>query len=63
MAPAVSHRIHLQFEDEILVVHASLIVVGSNGEGGLARLLLGSVSEAVAMHASCSVEVIRSGRS
>jgi len=43
--------------------NANLIVLGCNGEGGLARLLLGSVSEAVAMHASCSVEVIRSGQS
>jgi len=38
---------------------ANLIVVGSHGERGLTRLLLGSVSEAVAIHAHCSVEVIR----
>jgi nucleotide-binding universal stress UspA family protein len=38
---------------------ANLIVVGSHGQRGLTRLLLGSVSEAVAMHALCSVEVIR----
>jgi len=38
---------------------ANLIVVGSHGERGLTRLLLGSVSEAVAIHALCSVEVIR----
>lgn len=38
---------------------ANLIVVGSHGQLGLTRLLLGSVSEAVAMHAGCSVEVIR----
>jgi len=39
---------------------ADLVVVGSHGLHGLDRVLLGSVSEAVAMHAHCSVEVIRS---
>jgi nucleotide-binding universal stress UspA family protein len=38
---------------------ADLIVVGSHGYRGLDRLMLGSVSESVAMHAHCSVEVIR----
>lgn len=38
---------------------ADLIVVGSHGYRGVDRLMLGSVSEAVAMHAHCSVEVIR----
>jgi nucleotide-binding universal stress UspA family protein len=39
---------------------AHMVVVGSHGRRGLTRYLLGSVSEAVAMHAQCSVEVIRS---
>ncbi len=39
---------------------ADLIVVGSHGYSGITHLLLGSVSEAVAMNALCSVEVIRS---
>ncbi len=39
--------------------HADLIVVGSHGRRGLERFLLGSVSEAVARHAPCSVEIIR----
>jgi nucleotide-binding universal stress UspA family protein len=38
---------------------ADLVVVGSHGRRGLTRYLLGSVSEAVAMRAHCSVEVIR----
>ena len=38
---------------------ANLVVVGSHGRRGLTHYLLGSVSEAVAMHAPCSVEVIR----
>ncbi|HYL73672.1 MAG TPA: universal stress protein [Bryobacteraceae bacterium] len=41
---------------------ADLIVVGSHGRKGVSRFLLGSVSEAVAAHASCSVEVIRQRR-
>lgn len=39
--------------------NADLIVVGSHGRRGFDRALQGSVSEAVAMHAPCSVEVIR----
>jgi len=38
---------------------ADLIVLGSHGRRGLDRLLLGSVSESVAIHADCSVEVVR----
>jgi nucleotide-binding universal stress UspA family protein len=36
-----------------------LIVVGHRGLSGVARVLLGSVSEHVARHASCSVLVAR----
>lgn len=39
---------------------ADLIVVGSHGYRGLTRLWLGSVSQAVALHAKCSVEIVRS---
>jgi len=45
--------------DEAESCEADLIVVGSHGKHGLDRLLLGSVSESVAMHAPCSVEVVR----
>ena len=38
---------------------ANLVFVGSHGLRGLERLLLGSVSETVATHAPCSVEVVR----
>ena len=39
---------------------ANLIVVGSHGYSGFKRLLLGSVSQAIASHAKCSVEVVHS---
>ncbi len=45
--------------EESVAWGAHLIMVGSHGRRGLTRYLLGSVSEAVAMHAHCSVEVIR----
>jgi nucleotide-binding universal stress UspA family protein len=38
---------------------SDLIVVGSHGSRGISRNLVGSVSEAVATHAHCTVEVIR----
>jgi nucleotide-binding universal stress UspA family protein len=38
---------------------ADLVVVGSHGRRGMQRFLLGSVSQAVAMHAPCSVEIVR----
>lgn len=38
---------------------ADLIVLGSHGWRGIDRLLMGSVSESVALHAPCSVEIIR----
>jgi nucleotide-binding universal stress UspA family protein len=38
---------------------ADLIVVGSHGHRGIERFVLGSVSQGVALHARCSVEVIR----
>jgi nucleotide-binding universal stress UspA family protein len=39
---------------------SDLIVVGSHGYGMAERFLLGSVSQAVALHAKCSVEIVRS---
>ena len=42
---------------------ADLIVVGSHGRKGLDRFLLGSVSEAVARHAPCSVQIVRAAKS
>ena len=45
--------------DEAKSWEADLIVLGSHGRHGFDHLLLGSVSESIAMHADCSVEVIR----
>jgi nucleotide-binding universal stress UspA family protein len=39
--------------------NADIVVVGSHGRRGFDRLTLGSVSEHVALHAHCSVQVIR----
>lgn len=39
--------------------NADLIVLGSHGRRGFNRYVMGSVSESVALHAHCSVEVVR----
>lgn len=39
--------------------HADLIVLGSHGRKGLGRFLIGGISDAVARHARCSVEIVR----
>ena len=39
--------------------NADLIMIGSHGRRGLDRFLMGSVSEAVARHAHCSVQIVR----
>jgi len=38
---------------------ADLVVAGSRGVSGLARLVLGSVSHALVTHAPCSVEIVK----
>lgn len=40
-------------------IEADLIVVGALGHGAVQHFLLGSVSKAVALHATCSVAVVR----
>lgn len=38
---------------------ADLIVLGSHGQKGLSRFLMGSIPDAVVRHAHCSVEIVR----
>jgi nucleotide-binding universal stress UspA family protein len=45
--------------DEADACESDLIVVGSHGYRGLTKLWLGSVSQAVALRAKCSVEIVR----
>jgi nucleotide-binding universal stress UspA family protein len=41
---------------------ADLIMIGSHGRRAVERFLLGSVSEAVARHAPCSVQIVRAAK-
>jgi nucleotide-binding universal stress UspA family protein len=45
--------------DEARSTNADLVVVGSHGRSGVAKLLMGSVATHVVTHAPCSVMVIK----
>jgi nucleotide-binding universal stress UspA family protein len=57
--PIVRDRAFHAILDEAEKWKVDVIVLGSHGRSGLDRMVMGSVSEAVALHAKCSVEVIR----
>ena len=57
--PVLQDRPHCVILKEAEAWHAHMIVVGSHGRTGFDRFVMGSVSEAVALHANCSVEVVR----
>jgi nucleotide-binding universal stress UspA family protein len=59
LAVALSGNAREAILEEAQKWDADLIVVGSHGRRGFKRFLLGSVSEAVAMNAHCSVVVVR----
>lgn len=45
--------------DEARQIDADLIIVGSHGYGPVRRHLIGSVSQEIAQHAPCSVEIVK----
>ena len=52
-------RVKSKILDAAEAFRADLIVLGSHRRTGLERFLMGSLSEAVACHAPCSVEIVR----
>lgn len=61
-AVLVSYRaVHASPAKSLIAVsrNARILVVGSRGRGGLAGMLLGSVSEQCVRHATCPVLVVR----
>jgi len=56
--PIVRDRVFQVILDEAEKWKVDVIVLGSHGRSGFDRMVMGSVSEAVALHAKCSVEVI-----
>ena len=57
--PIVRDRTFQVILDEAEKWMADVIILGSHGRSGFDRMVMGSVSESVALHAKCSVEVIR----
>lgn len=61
--PVEQHAIESSSPAHALVEHAkgaSMLVVSARGLGPFRRLILGSVSHQIALHASCPVVIIRS---
>src|SRR5262245_12944554 len=65
--PDANVRVERRFEEGVPVtvilhvaeeIHADLIVMGTHGRTGLARLLMGSVAEQVVRKASCPVLIV-----
>ena len=56
---ATVRRLYETEPDEAARWQADLIVLGSHGFGVVKRRLLGSVAQAVALQAPCSVEIVR----
>lgn len=59
MAKAIEGEPNTAILNEAEAFGANLIVVGSHGYGVVKRFLLGSVAQAVALNAKCSVEIVR----
>jgi nucleotide-binding universal stress UspA family protein len=47
---------------EIESFQATLVMIGSKGYTAIARFFLGSVAQAVLLHARCSVQIVRIAR-
>jgi nucleotide-binding universal stress UspA family protein len=58
-----SHVLYGDPAEELMLLarekHCDVIVIGSSGKGRVKRTLLGSVSAKVALHAHCSVYIVR----
>jgi nucleotide-binding universal stress UspA family protein len=57
--PTIANHVKDALLEVMEVWQPDLIFLGSHGIKGFDRILLGSVSEAIAIHANCSVEVVR----
>jgi nucleotide-binding universal stress UspA family protein len=58
-------RVGYPFDEIVLMAnhfHVDLIIIGSHGRGGFARLLVGSTAERVVEHAPCPVLVVKALR-
>jgi universal stress protein E len=61
VAQHVTERVNIReaILDHVNEVHATLVVLGTNGKTGLREMLIGTTAEKIVQHAACSILAVK----